>query len=169
MNETEKILKDGDKFLILLDSILNLINDWKENYVQPVEEKDVVPDMLDIQEGDTVYYVVSDGDIHSYDYDMLSESQNKAHRLFKAHETAEMYRDKTQIIADELFFKQLYDADFEPDWTDSEPKYGVTCNSNGEYCCYRCGRLYNAESVYFSSEELAQKCADWMNSRRKNK
>lgn len=166
MNETEKILKDGDKFLILLDSILEMIAEWKENYV-PVPEKEVVPDVLDFEPGDTVYTMTEFGDLDYYYIFTSAEKEEESHRVFKTSEMAIMYRDKTQVIANELFFKQLYDADFEPDLTDSEPKYGVTCNPSGEYCCYRCGRLYNAESVYFSTEEIAQKCADWLNEKRK--
>lgn len=165
MNETEKLLKEGDKFLELLDSILELISNWKENYVPTVEEKDSVPDTLDFEEGDTVYTMTEFGDVDYYLF-TSAEKEEKTHRVFKTSEMAITYRDKTQVIADMLHFKQLYDAEFKQDFTDNEPKFGVACDSDGEYCCYRCGEtFFTAESVYFSSEEVAQKCADWLNAK----
>lgn len=116
-NKTNEIIEEGDKFLILLDSILELIDKWKENYV-PTPEKDVVPDVLDFEPGDTVYFMTSFGESEDYLYFECAaeEKTQKTHRVFKTPEMAEMYRDKTQVIANMLFFKQLYDAEFEPDW-----------------------------------------------------
>lgn len=160
--------KNEDKFLILLDEILAMISEWKENYVPPVE-KDDVPETLDFQQGEFIHFVDTDGSI---DGEYYSPNQHYGleltRRLFKSAEMAEMFAEKTQFIADCLFFKELYDRDFVPDWScDFVEKYSVLCNSStGKYCAYRSGLLYSTESVYFSTEEIAQKCADWLNRKR---
>lgn len=63
-----------------------------------------------------------------------------------------------------LAFKWCYDRDFEPDWTDmNQFKYYIEHNSRSNSF----GVRYNISSrfnlVYFSSHEIAQKCADWLN------
>lgn len=167
-NKTNEILEEGDKFLILLESILKLISEWKENYVQPVPEKDVVPDVLDFEPGGTAYYVTSFGDIEDYMFDYAGEEET-THRAFKTREMAEMFADKTQVIADMLHFKQLYDAEFEPDFSNvnSEKYILIKDVHDNQFVVAQTGRLYSEESVYFSTVEIAQKCADWLNDKRK--
>lgn len=164
-NKTNEIIEEGDKFLILLDSILELIDKWKENYVPPV--KNAVPDILDFEQGDTVYYMTGFGTIDDYVYD-VADSEEESHRVFKTPEMLEMYRDKTQVIADMLHFKQLYDADFEPDFSNHKSEKYVLLKDihDNQYVVAQTGMLYSEESVYFSTCEIAQKCADWMNRRR---
>lgn len=166
-NKTNEIIEEGDKFLILLDSILELIDKWKENYV-PTPEKDVVPGVLDFEPGDTAYYITGFGDIDDYVYDVCG-AEEVTHRVFKTLEMAEMYRDKTQVIADMLHFKQLYDADFEPDFSNHKSEKYVLLKDihDNQYVAAQTGMLYSEESVYFSTAEIAQKCADWLNAKRK--
>lgn len=165
-NKTNEIIEEGDKFLILLDEILELISEWKENYVPPV--KNAVPDILDFEPGETVHYMTSFGKLDDYMFDVPG-SEEESHRVFKTPEMAEMYRDKTQVIADMLHFKQLYDADFEPDFNNvNSEKYTILMDiTDKEYIVCQPGRLYSTESVYFSTAEIAQKCADWLNAKRK--
>ena len=87
-----------------------------------------------------------------------------ARRIFPNKEYAEMFRDKTKFIADCLHFKWLYDRnyDYEPKAYTKEWRvcydydlnaYNATWDSNRE----------NAMTVYFSTEYLAGKCAEWLN------
>ena len=165
-NNTNEIMQEGDKFLILLDEILELIDKWKENYVPPV--KNAVPDILDFEQGDTVYYMTGFGTIDDYVYD-VADSEEESHRVFKTPEMLEMYRDKTQVIADMLHFKQLYDADFEPDFSNANSEKYVLLKDvhDNQFVVAQTGMLYSEESVYFSTVEIAQKCADWLNEKRK--
>lgn len=166
-NKTNEIIEEGDKFLILLDSILELIDKWKENYVPPVKEN-AVSDILDFEQGETVYYMTGFGNIDDYVYD-IADIEEASHRVFKTPEMAEMYRDKTQVIADMLHFKQLYDADFEPDFSNHKSEKYVLLKDihDNQYVVAQTGMLYSEESVYFSTAEIAQKCADWLNAKRK--
>lgn len=50
----------------------------------------------------------------------------------------------------------------------SSEKYIILFDARGDkYIVNRSGMLYSTESVYFSSAEIAQKCADWLNEKRK--
>lgn len=166
-NKTNELMQEGDKFLILLDSILELIDEWKRNYTPPVK-RETVPGILDFEQGDTVYYMTGFGTIDDYVYD-VADSEEESHRVFKTREMAEMYRDKTQVIADMLHFKQLYDADFEPDFSNHKSEKYVLLKDihDNQYVAAQTGMLYSEESVYFSTAEIAQKCADWLNEKRK--
>ena len=79
-----------------------------------------------------------------------------------AHEAARM----KQLNDDLLYFKYTYDREYSPDdyWSDIEiPKWSVYCNMpDAKYevtKAFYCG--YN--TVYFSSEAIAKKCADFLN------
>lgn len=126
-----------------------------------------VPETLDWEEGDVYYYLASYG----IDYDEYADAYNyyaaQNHTIFKTEEFAEIFREKTQFIADLLHFKWLYDRDYEPDWNNknSDKWYIFYDNCLCGYVVSYANTLMNPETVYFSSEEIAQKCADWLNSR----
>lgn len=70
-----------------------------------------------------------------------------------------------QFIADMLHFKYLYDNDYEPDWdSDDEQKFFVYYNNETKKfdSNYR-STCSSIESVYFSTWQLAEMCADWLN------
>jgi hypothetical protein len=79
-----------------------------------------------------------------------------------AHEAARM----KQFNDDLLYFKYMYDREYSPDdyWSDASiTKYYVYCDMPNAIhsvgTAFFCG--YN--TVYFSSYEIAQKCADFLN------
>lgn len=125
-----------------------------------------VPLTLDFQPGEFIHFVDADGSINGERYSQIGYGiLTLNHRAFKSEYMAKLFAEKTQFIADCLFFKQMYDADYEPDFTNDKPKYGVAIDDNGKFRCYCVGRLgwrHNSE-VYFSSEEIAQNCAEWLN------
>lgn len=67
-----------------------------------------------------------------------------------------------------LAFKYCYDLDYKPNWDDHVGnKYFVCYKHTDEESKYIVDYHYvtQAESmVYFSTKEIAQKCADWLNS-----
>ena len=73
---------------------------------------------------------------------------------------------KMKIFNDKLLaFKWCYDREYQPNWSDMiNPKYLVFY----DYCStqYDVDRVIplSLNTVYFSSYEIAQKCADWLNS-----
>lgn len=81
---------------------------------------------------------------------------------------------KMKIFNDKLLaFKWCYDRDYQPNWEDtSENKYVVMFftsnislfNSLESRFIVDSFVSWNANLVYFSTKDIAQKCADWLNS-----
>ena len=64
-----------------------------------------------------------------------------------------------------LAFKYCYDLDYKPDWSDNAKKYYVYYNVyDSEYMADGLSSM-REPLVYFSTKEIAQKCADWLNSK----
>lgn len=64
-----------------------------------------------------------------------------------------------------MAFKWCYDRDYEPDWATDYAKYRVVCNFDANPRRYDVVYNYKHKhnEIYFSSEDVAQKCADWLN------
>jgi hypothetical protein len=65
-----------------------------------------------------------------------------------------------------MAFKWCYDRDYEPDWTTARPKYHIVynydANPNKRYYISM-SYEYRHNTIYFSSEDIAKKCVDWLN------
>lgn len=75
-----------------------------------------------------------------------------------------------QFNDDLLYFKYMYDRDYTPDdyWSDTLiPKYYVYCDMPNAF--YSVGTAYRGgyNTVYFSSYDIAEKCADFLNKKYK--
>ena len=121
---------------------------------------------------DLIYYISDDGDVSDYLGSTFDDNVNyNPYYQFLtqpyAEEAARMYK----MICMQLAFKWCHDRDYVPDWTDgNEFKWYIYydtelhCYSSSYVCSsYVCSSKGCAE-VYFSSKEIAQKCADWLNS-----
>ena len=127
-----------------------------------VQSDDEVPNALEWDATEKSWRVMSSGNVEWYLVCNVGNDIIERHRIFKTEEYAQMYREKTQFIADLLHFKWLYDRDYEPEkdlqsakWTimlDDDHKFAVTSNWNAQ-----------PGDIYFSTKEIAQKCADWLN------
>ena len=140
--------------------------DELEKQLESVDEFDDIDKPLEIDSCDTVYFVTEAGTISiMYGASTNVPFYNVRHRAFKQMKYAEMYREKTQYIADLLHFKWLYDRDYEPDWDDeNEKKYTVWyCPDEKKFLIDITSRSEYRAAVYFSTVELARKCADWLN------
>lgn len=134
------------------------------------EAKNKVPEELEWSIGEKYWVVDSIGNIIQYNCNEFTSFDKSTHRMFKTKEYAKLYAEKTRFIADLLHFKWLYDRDYVPDWSSNRYKYKVYFDSDrNEYKSGSTCKYPNIETVYFSTEEIAQKCADWLNSRRKEK
>lgn len=116
---------------------------------------------------DRMYYIDSDGSIdyvfHSLPFDDMDPSPYGYYPTIELAEQAKAMKDFNDKM---LAFKYCYDADYVPDWTDlSLSKYTVYWDAlDGAYGVDWGRTMYRENSVYFSTEEIAQKCADWLNS-----
>ena len=162
--ELEKVIKSCDVIIAKLELA-------KAEAVKELEKKDEVPECYNIEHGSEMYFVGYNGEVYSdgfFLYNLADEIANEKHRAFKTEKIAELFADKTQIIADQLYFKELFDKDYKPDWSDTENYKAYLFFSTQSNTYKVAGGIITKHSgaVYFSSYEIAQKCADWLNSRK---
>lgn len=177
-NEAEQIIKkanetleDCKKAIINNEKTIATLEKLKADAEKELEKDDEVPECYNIEHGSEMYFVDYNGEVYSdgfFSNNLADEIANEKHRAFKTEKIAKLFAEKIQIIADQLYFKELYDADYVPDWDDryGTKFYVVYSNySPKAYIVNNCRYFANYETVYFSSYEIAQKCADWLNSR----
>lgn len=158
-NELERRLEAAEKQnLGLLDEIKNLKAKLAE-----MQDEPEIPDKPDFEMDEKFYYLNSetddvedscyDGDIDAIDFNM-----------FHPEEYAQEFRRKCKLIAMMLHCKWYLDRDYVPDWNNNdEGKFYVRFyHDSHEYSTDVC-RFASDVCVCFSTEENAQKCADWLN------
>lgn len=87
-----------------------------------------------------------------YRHYMTEEYANKASKIKKFNDML-------------MAFKWCYDRDYEPDWTTKCTKYCIVYNFDVNPKCYDVAWDYKRKhnEIYFSSEDVARKCANWLN------
>lgn len=137
--------------------------------IQNLPEKVPEQDYLSFKDGEKCWYVEMDGTISNVLY---SEKNMKfetiKHRIFKSEHMAKLFAEKTQFLADCLYWKELYDGDYVPDFDSGEHKYKYTVVFDYVADKYHVERFitHDINSVMFSTEEIAQSFADWLNRER---
>lgn len=137
------------------------------------EAEDEVPDTLDFSDH-SGWYIGPVGEVIKDTFNPnISDTDRlmiKNHLAFKSEECARMFSEKTRLIADLLHFKYLYDKGYEPDWNNNRVTkwtvwipYNDYTNPKRRFKPVSTYEMYDPEKVYFSTEEIAQKCADWLN------
>lgn len=158
--ELEKVIKSCDVNIAKLELV-------KAEAVKELEKSDEVPECYSVESGNEMHFVDYDGQVYS-DRLFKGAIAIKNHRAFKTKKIAELFADKTQIIADQLYFKELFDKDYKPDWSDTEnyKSYLFFSTKSNTYKVAGGVIAKHSGTVYFSDDEIAQKCADWLNSRK---
>ena len=158
-----------EEFETKISAIQNAINgvqselDDIRKKLEKLPDEDDVPEMLDFEDGEKMYFLDRYGLVFdSVYYSEFNHYENEKHSLFKSRGMAELFAEKTQFIADLLYFKELYDRDYVPDWDTDNEKYYISLHS-GEYFVIGSTYFLDTFTVYFSSKEIAEKCADWLN------
>ena len=83
---------------------------------------------------------------------------------FHTREYAEEFRRKCLMIAMQLHCSWYVDRYYTPDWSYVDTKkYCIIFSQNRDEFQVRYRRTEEGTEVYFSTEEAAQKCADWLN------
>ena len=163
--ELEEIIKSCDVNIAKLELA-------KSEAAKELEKKDEVPECYSVEDGNEMYFVDFSGEVCSDGFSPNYLAKEK-HRAFKTKKIAKLFVEKTQAIADQLYFKELYDPDFVPDWSDGcGLKFYIVYNNSSypkTYFVDNCCGCASGETVYFSSYEIAKKCADWLNSKITNK
>ncbi len=158
----EEIKQEIEQMQKQLETLLEKLNN----------QEDEVSDILSFEKGEKCYYMGTTGNIleeESFDDNDYTDMICALNcRFFKTRAYAEMFADKAQYTANLLHFKYLYDRDYEPNWdSQDEKKYCVYYNYEIKKFDWSCRSFcFEFECVYFSSEEIAKKCADWLNKKR---
>lgn len=96
-------------------------------------------------------------------YDVKKILRGAGFFTFPSRDLAEMYQHKAGFLANCLYFKWLYDPYYVPDFEDANiPKWYVYKDHNTG-CYSAAAEWYDENQVYFSGEEIAAKCAEWLN------
>lgn len=139
--------------------------------IQNLPEKVPEQDYLNFNDGEKCWIVDYDGTISEgyYDDEPLEFSLLR-HRLFKSERMAKLFAEKTQFIADCLFWKERYDSNYVPDWNNISIMDWVVVfdHARGKYEVVGYS-TWDFGNVCFSSEEIAQDLADWLNRKRDEK
>ena len=143
----------------------------KAEAVKGLEKSDEVPECYSVESGTKMHFVDYSGEAYSdgfFPNIFEDEMANEKHRAFKTEKIAKLFVEKTQVIADQLYFKELYDPDYEPDWSDTgnDKSYLFFSTQSNMYKVAGGAITKHSGAVYFSDDEIAQKCADWLNSRK---
>lgn len=154
--ELERRLDEAEKQnLGLLDEIKWL----KEKLAE--QDKQEIPEYPKFIIEDVSYWMDAEFRVrHSIEGDKPDADYN----LFHTERYVKEFADKCKLLAMLLHCKWYVDRDYTPDWNnEDEEKWQVFWGNT--YKKYEvCGwESDEYSSVYFSTEEAAQKCADWMN------
>lgn len=135
--------------------------------IQNLPEKEPEQDYLNFNDGEKCWIVDYDGTIpEGYYVDEALAFSTIRHRIFKSEHMAKLFTEKTQFIADCLFWKERYDRDYVPDWDISKRNWAIVFNHASEKYEVVGHTNWEFTNVCFSSEEIAQGLADWLNSRK---
>ena len=134
--------------------------------IQTMPEDKPTYDYLPFTNGEKCWAVVEDGSILKALYGSDFWFDQVRHRLFKSERMAKIFAEKTQFIADCLFWKEMYDSNYVPDWNISRMTWVVVFDhARGKYEVVGYS-TWKFDNVCFSTEEIAQGLADWLNSRK---
>lgn len=141
----------------LLDEIKHL-----KAQLAKVQDEPEIPDNPDFEKDEKFYYLESatddvedschDGDIDVIDFNM-----------FHTREYAQEFAKKCKLIAMMLHCKWHIDRDFVPDWDNCDDKFTVWYSHMDNVWTIDFQEIHEVPTIYFSTEESAKKCADWLN------
>ena len=163
MTNSEKI-KEAERLIAEANKLIAEVKNSKDG-------ENILADYIDaFTVRDRMYYIDSNGDIDFVMYDLpFDATDSNPYGHYPTKELAEQAKAMKDFNDKLLAFKYCYDLDYKPNWDDihstdgSDAKFYVYFDSTDyKYHCRYC-HTNNCNTVYFSSEEIAQKCADWLN------
>lgn len=158
----EEKIKEAESLIAKANKLLEEVKEEKEN-----KETNILVDYYNALQNEA-YWIDACGTISwddSFTYqDIISEdnmygnypSQNYAEQAKKIKE----FNDKL------LAFKWCYDRDYIPVFSDDydSPAYFIYYDSEDNEYDYEWDGICNRNVIYFSSDAIAKKCCDWLNS-----
>ena len=163
MTNDEKIQR-AEQLIAEANALLNELNAIHNN------EEDVIAKYKNDYCKDRKYYLNNNSNV---DFVNMGDSFEKVEGLsqspyqhYLTEELAEQAKELKDFNDKLLAFKYCYDRDYKPVFSDdySNRAYYVHYDSEDKEYSYDWDNISNRNVVYFSSEEIARKCADWLNS-----
>lgn len=156
--ELEKRFESAEKQIIgLQDEIQNL----KAKLAEAQDEPEI-PDKPVFEMDEKFYYLdsVTDGVEDSCIDDEIDAID---FNMFHTEKYANEFAKKCKLIAMMLHCKWHIDRDLVQDWDNCDDKFTVWYNHADNEWTIDFQEIHETPSIYFSTEEAAQKCADWLN------
>lgn len=85
------------------------------------------------------------------------------YKFLNSEEMAKEFSNKCELLAKMFHCKWYLDRNFVPDWDNCDDKFTVWYNHADNEWAIDFQEIHEVTSIYFSTEEKAQKCADWLN------
>lgn len=155
--ELEKRLESAEKQLIgLQDEFQNLKTKLAEAHDEPE-----IPDFPIFKlEGEESWHINNVLDVSTPG---ITSATVCDFNYFHTGAYAKEFADKCKLIAMMLHCKWYLDRDYVPDWDNCDDKFTVWYNHADNEWTIDFQEIHEVTSIYFSTEEAAQKCADWLN------
>lgn len=167
-SEIERRLESAEKQNLGLIDEINLL---KEK-LSEIENSGEIPEFPVFERGTPYYTMNGEFEIehgsHSGYKGMNHEENDDLYNAFHTKEMAQEFADKCKLIAMMLHCKWYLCRDYKEDFEDAEYKWYVHYTNNTvrfATACFATDYCVDNDhgSVYFDTEENAQKCADWLN------
>ena len=156
-DELKTRLEAAEKQVIsLLDEIKNL-----ESKLDEVQDEEI-PEFPVFDE-EPCFYVTRELKAVNYSV-FLTTPKNPDYNLFHTEEYAELFAKKCKLIAMMMHCKWHICCDYQSDFNNGlSQKWTVVFNYNEGKFTVEFSRMREWSTIYFDTEENAQKCADWLN------
>lgn len=168
----EEMLDRLNEYLSQINNIAERANKLVEEFNNAPEQAESVSenflkDYNTVQPNDTIYFinqccelqVGSTGNKSTIQDPFDAQPYLNYHTEEYAKKAQKMKKFNDMLLA----FKWCYDRYYMPDWTVKDLKYCIGYDSDEkryDVCGYA---TWSHFTIYFSSRDIAQKCADWLN------
>lgn len=130
------------------------------------EKEPEIPDCSNFAEDEFFYAVDAEGNIYRDTHSGENADDYDAFTGFHTREMAVLFKQKAFLLAMMLHCKWHLEPDWVPDWDDVEQtKWCVRLWHFSNYFSVAMAHGCDDGLIHFSTEETAQKCADWLNRR----
>lgn len=156
-NELERRIESAEKQnLGLLDEIKNL----KEKLAEMQDEPEIPDFPIFKPAGEEAWHI---NNILEVSTPGITSGTACDFNYFHTKEYAQEFADKCKLIAMMLHCKWHIDRDFVPDWDNCDDKFTVWYNHADTVWTIDYQEIHETPSIYFSTEEAAKSCANWLN------
>ena len=158
------------------DRIIDEVLSIKRNYnctfdeikqlIEVEENRVVIPTEIRLDKGDKYYYIASDCKVEEAHNEnrVMDYCRFDIHNAYPNDAFPKMIAQQYKALLLKNWFKwNSNDRDYEPTVTEKERGYYVSCDKKGFVVEGAIPGSFSENEVYFSTYDMAQECADWLN------